>query len=1464
MTHDPDGAVPDLKAVLDELLPGEIGASHLFDRVTLSAGEERDTSGEIHVLIRGAVRVRYEAPLRGKASCEPAIGEVFGGEGLLEDEVLRDAPELQMVRGVFTASTESELLVLPQHLARREPGLAQLVDRSLGELVLQLNRALLRDALRGDERLAKAQRGRLEALLAAGRVVPLETSGEPTAVPAGGVAVVLWGAVNEAGGERALDRFSVVAGGRELTTDASGLLLIIDELSAPMETQRKGGWAALESSARWRQVPEGLNPEALFVEQRYKAGEILSNSSGRGQPAADASFDGGLFFLLEGELKISSGPGAAARTRKRRSWVGGDAWLGKHHARLMAVGLTGVYVAADTDVRVLVAPPPDPELPDWERSAIRRLACANLICEANRAALSEALGRISGLRGCTPAALKALVERGDVLLLKRGARLQAPAGELYIPLQANLNVIPLSGDQRFIPSPPAFVPLGATEFFTDGRPEVAWEARRACWMFRLTRAAYRACRRSSRVRLPPLVSRDAGFDRSGGAELVMVDGDPGLFDAMPAMVDCIAQAMVDQFDDMVLVARLGGPESRAGSAIREGGPGQPDRVRWRPKSGALTLESLTPALTGWNDDYAFIFLIPCDKSGALDPEGQEAIASLAERLIFLTGDPTQHSALPVSMDCATHYAILLPEKPWHLHILGGAPAWAPAGRHPGFPDGAVRLRLKPEGYKTPKSLKLLPDEDQRRFERWARGLTERQVGVALGGGGAYGFVHIALLMELERSGIPVDAVSGASVGATVGAVYSAGGAVGLQEFVRLSFRLQRVMSLNMFTMRFMSGFMDALLAHLDNIKGELPHPSKQELEDGHWPVLPPEKPRGSRRRRLKNALSWSPFALLNLTRVEHDGWTHNRSLQDFEVPFFPVATDLETGGEVALEVGPVAEGVRASGSFPLASPPTPHPYDPSRQLIDGGFAANIPDAVLHRQGIGLVVASNPIPPPSRSSLVGEQGPRFAHWPLVKRGFQAYRASHILMHTVGHRERRDSAATYNAPPSTFGIMDLDKSADIARLPYEQEEFHETLQDIRQSWERLQAPRRPEGLVVRRRDEEWTDLARTGWAVVFPEGVTRRSAVFKAVAPLIKHRRRQIRERGSTSCLQVFLGRSGYKPGQSVAQFLEAAGVREKLDPARLGYHVLLVGSPEEIPFDFQMTLDIEYAVGRLWFDDPESIRSYVERLLRFEHERPASPQHIDVACLATDGVPARTLDEQLLPALENALRTRLPEWRIRRLGPDAGGSVEETARAIFGGGQSDLMVAAGQTWLGWEGLKKEEEDQVGWPLIGRERVPMDAVRSGRAPRVVFLYGGATGGIDVRSRYAFMKTPPPLTYPDRPLISGFARAMLAWENGPLALVGKLDVSWLVAPFEGRQSETFALSEALELVASGRTVGASMQSNSDLYHRKKHLANKVDRLGTELDPRQTEGLRLSIENARCWLLLGDPAVRLTPSAR
>src|SRR5262249_42239436 len=97
----------------------------------------------------------------------------------------------------------------------------------------------------------------------------------------------------------------------------------------------------------------------------------------------------------------------------------------------------------------------------------------------------------------------------------------------------------------------------------------------------------------------------------------------------------------------------------------------------------------------------------------------------------------------------------------------------------------------------------------------------------------------------------------------------------------------------------------------------------------------------------------------------------------------------------------------------------------------------------------------------------------------------------------------------------------------------------------------------------------DVAQAGWAVVFTP--TTPADVRGALKPLIELRQKQVPA--------AVFKELEYCPGESREQWLGKYGSHgANVDPAKVPYYVLLVGGPEQIPFEFQFLLDVDYAVG----------------------------------------------------------------------------------------------------------------------------------------------------------------------------------------------------------------------------------------------------------------------------------------------
>jgi len=202
-----------------------------------------------------------------------------------------------------------------------------------------------------------------------------------------------------------------------------------------------------------------------------------------------------------------------------------------------------------------------------------------------------------------------------------------------------------------------------------------------------------------------------------------------------------------------------------------------------------------------------------------------------------------------------------------------------------------------------------------------------KVGLVLSGGGAKGFAHIGILKEIDKAGIQLDYIGGTSMGAIVGALYAVGySGIEIEQIIKNT------------------DFVNVLRDKLP--RSTAPFFEKEYAENTNI-TLPVAKgkvglPKGiSRGQSVLNLL----FELLDATEDITD-------FSKLPIPFFCVATDVETGGEVLLENGVLPIALRASGSFPtLLNPVT---LD-NKLLVDGGIANNFPVSIMKSKGMDIII-----------------------------------------------------------------------------------------------------------------------------------------------------------------------------------------------------------------------------------------------------------------------------------------------------------------------------------------------------------------------------------------------------------------------------------------------------------------------------------------------------------------------------
>ena len=179
-------------------------------------------------------------------------------------------------------------------------------------------------------------------------------------------------------------------------------------------------------------------------------------------------------------------------------------------------------------------------------------------------------------------------------------------------------------------------------------------------------------------------------------------------------------------------------------------------------------------------------------------------------------------------------------------------------------------------------------------------LVRPSIGLALGGGAARGFAHIGVMRTLIANGIVPDVIVGTSIGAVVGGSYAAGQLDALETWARG------------LTVRNILGYLDVSFSGSGLIGGD--HLASQ----------------------LKEALGD-----VRIEKLPHR--------------FAAIATEFNTGHEIWLTRGRLADALRASYALPGIFPPV---RIGGRWLVDGALVNPVPVSAARALGARVVIAVN--------------------------------------------------------------------------------------------------------------------------------------------------------------------------------------------------------------------------------------------------------------------------------------------------------------------------------------------------------------------------------------------------------------------------------------------------------------------------------------------------------------------------
>ena len=204
-----------------------------------------------------------------------------------------------------------------------------------------------------------------------------------------------------------------------------------------------------------------------------------------------------------------------------------------------------------------------------------------------------------------------------------------------------------------------------------------------------------------------------------------------------------------------------------------------------------------------------------------------------------------------------------------------------------------------------------------------------KVGLALGGGGARGLAHIGVLKVLEKENIPIDLITGTSMGAIIGGVYALKKDISAIE--KIAEKYSKISEFN-----------------IDLSFGE------KEKKDKPFFL-----------KKMSDFLKRGYILNLELRRKYiNDGegvkkiikdLVGDKTFTDTKIPFTAVTADLVKGEKVIIRKGKLFDALLASASIPGMFPPV---ILDKKILVDGGIVDVVPIETAQSLGANFVIGVN--------------------------------------------------------------------------------------------------------------------------------------------------------------------------------------------------------------------------------------------------------------------------------------------------------------------------------------------------------------------------------------------------------------------------------------------------------------------------------------------------------------------------
>ena len=204
------------------------------------------------------------------------------------------------------------------------------------------------------------------------------------------------------------------------------------------------------------------------------------------------------------------------------------------------------------------------------------------------------------------------------------------------------------------------------------------------------------------------------------------------------------------------------------------------------------------------------------------------------------------------------------------------------------------------------------------------------IGLVLSGGGVKGLAHLGTLQIIDSLNIPIDYISGTSIGAIAAALYATGHSAEEIEYITYNSKWNEIFNQN-------------------RDRNNLYYFQKMDRDNFQLSFiikdLKPTPP---------VALSTGQYSFEYLAEL-FASYNHLNNFNNMKIPFRCNATNILTGEEVVFKNGTISKALRSSTSIPTVFAPVKYK---NQLLVDGGVVNNIPTNLVKDMGADFTIGVN--------------------------------------------------------------------------------------------------------------------------------------------------------------------------------------------------------------------------------------------------------------------------------------------------------------------------------------------------------------------------------------------------------------------------------------------------------------------------------------------------------------------------